>query len=298
MDTKIVECVPNISEGRNKETVKKCAEAVSSVPGVTLLNCTSDSDHNRSVLTFIGSPEGVVEAAVALCRAASRLIDLTKHKGEHPRMGAVDVIPFIPVKNVTMDEAVEISRNAGKRIFEEAGIPVYLYENSASAGHRRNLADVRRGQFEGLKEKTLLPDWQPDFGTGYHKTAGISIVGAREFLIAFNINLSTSNVDIAKKIAKVIRQSGGGLSCVKALGIMLHNRNIAQVSINMTDYKVTPLYRVVELVRAEARRWGVTVTGTELIGLSPMKALIDAAEYYLQLEDFNYSAQVFENHLL
>lgn len=298
MDTKIVECVPNISEGRNKETVKKCAEAVSSVPGVTLLNCTSDSDHNRSVLTFIGSPEGVVEAAVALCRAASRLIDLTKHKGEHPRMGAVDVIPFIPVKNVTMDEAVEISRNAGKRIFEEAGIPVYLYENSASAGHRRNLADVRRGQFEGLKEKTLLPDWQPDFGTGYHKTAGISIVGAREFLIAFNINLSTSDVDIAKKIAKVIRQSGGGLSCVKALGIMLHNRNIAQVSINMTDYKVTPLYRVVELVRAEARRWGVTVTGTELIGLSPMKALIDAAEYYLQLEDFNYSAQVFENHLL
>ena len=298
MDTKIVECVPNISEGRNKETVKKCAEAVSSVPGVTLLNCTSDSDHNRSVLTFIGSPEGVVEAAVALCRTASRLIDLTKHKGEHPRMGAVDVIPFIPVKNVTMDEAVEISRNVGKRIFEEAGIPVYLYENSASAGHRRNLADVRRGQFEGLKEKTLLPDWQPDFGTGFHKTAGISIVGAREFLIAFNINLSTSNVDIAKKIAKVIRQSGGGLSCVKALGIMLHNRNIAQVSINMTDYKVTPLYRVVELVRAEARRWGVTVTGTELIGLSPMKALIDAAEYYLQLEDFNYSAQVFENHLL
>lgn len=298
MDTKIVECVPNISEGRNIETITKCAEAVSSVPGVTLLNYTSDSDHNRSVLTFIGSPEGVVEAAVALCKTASKIIDLTKHKGEHPRMGAVDVIPFIPVKNVTMGEVVELSKEAGKRIFDEAGIPVYLYENSASAEHRRNLADVRKGQFEGLKEKTLLPEWQPDFGTGYHKTAGISIVGAREFLIAFNINLSTPDVNIAKKIAKTIRQSNGGLACVKALGIMLHNRNIAQVSINMTDYKVTPLYRVVELVKAEAKRWGVSVTGTELIGLSPMKALIDSAEYYLQLEDFNYNDQVFENHLL
>lgn len=298
MENMIIECVPNISEGRNMKIVAECVDAVASVDGVKVLNFTSDCDHNRSVITFIGSPASVEEAAVRLCQTAAALIDLTKHTGEHPRMGAVDVVPFIPVKNASMADCIAVANRVGKRFFDEVGVPVYLYENAATAEHRRNLADVRRGQFEGLSEKTSLPEWQPDFGSGFHSTAGISIVGAREFLIAFNIELSTSDVQIAKNIAKVIRQSSGGLACVKALGLMLHETNTAQVSINMTDYKTTPLYRVVELVRTEAKRYGVSVTRTELIGLSPMKALIDSAEYYLQLKDFDYNEQVFENHLL
>lgn len=298
MNEKLIECVPNISEGRDRAIVKACADAVSSVPGVRLMNVTSDADHNRSVLTFIGSPENVTEAAVRLCRQAVKSIDLTRHQGEHPRMGAVDVIPFIPVRNADMDDAVAVARNAGKRIAEEAGVPVYLYEKAATAEHRRNLADVRRGQFEGLPEKTKLPEWQPDFGSGYHPTAGISIVGAREFLIAYNLELSTSDVSIAKEIAKAIRESSGGLPCVKALGLMLHETNTAQVSVNLTDFRVTPLYRVVEAVKAEAEKRGVTVTNTELIGMSPMKALIESAAHYLKIRDFDYDTQVLENYLL
>lgn len=295
---KLIECVPNISEGRRPEVVAECVSAVASVDGVKVLHFTSDYDHNRSVITFVGTPEGVEEAAVRLCKKAADLIDLTKHIGEHPRMGAVDVCPFIPVKNVTVDEAVEVAKNAGKRIFEEVGIPVYLYEKAATAPHRQNLADVRRGQFEGLAEKTKLPEWQPDFGEGFHPTAGISIVGAREFLIAFNIELETDDVEIAKKIAKTIRFSSGGYPCVKALGLMLHETNTAQVSINFTDYKITSLYTVVEKVREEAKKYGTAVKCTELIGLSPMKALIDCAEHYLKIKDFDYENQVFENHLL
>lgn len=298
MKEKLIECVPNISEGRDQGIVKACADAVSSVPGIRLMNVTSDADHNRSVLTFIGSPESVTEAAVRLCKQAVTSIDLTRHHGEHPRMGAVDVIPFIPVRNADMDDAVAVARNAGKRIAEEAGVPVYLYEKAATAEHRRNLADVRRGQFEGLPEKTKLPEWQPDFGSGYHPTAGISIVGAREFLIAYNLELSTSDVSIAKEIAKAIRESSGGLPCVKALGMMLHETNTAQVSVNLTDFRVTPLYRVVEAVKAEAEKRGVTVTNTELIGMSPMKALIESAAYYLKIRDFDYDTQVLENYLL
>lgn len=295
---KIVECVPNISEGRNPAVVSECVNAVASVEGVKVLHFTSDYDHNRSVITFVGSPEGVTEAAVRLCRKASELIDLTKHTGEHPRMGAVDVCPFIAVKNVSTDEIVEIAKNAGKRIYEESGIPVYLYEKAASAPHRQNLADVRRGQFEGLPEKTKLSEWQPDFGIGYHPTAGITIVGAREFLIAFNIELDTDDVEIAKNIAKTIRFSSGGYPCVKALGLMLHETNTAQVSINFTDYKTTSLHTVVDRVREEAEKHGTTVKCTELIGLSPMKALIDSAAHYLKIKDFEYDDQVFENHLL
>lgn len=298
MENKIVECVPNISEGRNASVVAECVNAVASVEGVKVLNFTSDYDHNRSVITFIGSPEAVSEGAVRLCKKAAELIDLTKHTGEHPRMGAVDVIPFIPIKNVDMSEVVELAKKTGERIYNEASIPVYLYETAASAPHRRNLADVRRGQFEGLGEKTNLPEWKPDFGEGFHKTAGISIVGAREFLIAYNIELSTDDVNIAKAIAKTVRESSGGFKCVKALGLMLHERNTAQVSLNMTDFNVTPLYAVVEKVKEEASKYGVTVTATELIGLSPMKALIDSAEYYLKIRDFDYKTQVFENHLL
>lgn len=298
MDNKIVECVPNISEGRRPEVVAACVESVASVTGVKVLHFTSDYDHNRSVITFVGTPDGVEEAAVRLCKKASELIDLTKHTGEHPRMGAVDVCPFIPVKNVSVEETIEIAKKTGKRMYEEAGVPVYLYEKAASAPHRQNLADVRRGQFEGLSEKTKLPEWQPDFGTGYHPTAGITIVGAREFLIAFNIELDTDDVEIAKKIAKTIRFSSGGYPCVKALGLMLHETNTAQVSINFTDYKTTSLYTVVDKVREEAEKYGTTVKCTELIGLSPMKALIDCAEHYLKIKDFDYGNQIFENHLL
>lgn len=298
MPEKIIECVPNISEGRNASVIAECVSSVASVDGVKVLNFTSDHDHNRSVITFIGSPEGVCEAAVRLCKRASELIDLTKHTGEHPRIGAVDVCPFIPVKNVTMDEVVEVAKTAGKRIFEEAGVPVYLYEKAATAPHRENLAEVRKGQFEGLTEKTKLPEWQPDFGFGYHKTAGITIVGAREFLIAFNIELATDDVEIAKKIAKTIRYSSGGYPGVKALGLMLHETNTAQVSINFTDYKTTSLYTVVDKVCEEAKKYGTAVKCTELIGLSPMKALIDCAEHYLKIKDFDYRNQVFENHLL
>lgn len=298
MKQKLIECVPNISDGRNPSTVAACAQAVASVPGVRVLNFSSDSDHNRSVITFIGSPEGVIEASVRLCKKATELIDLTRHSGEHPRVGAVDVVPFVPLRNVTMEETVTVAKRAGERICREAGIPVYLYEEAASAPHRRNLADVRRGEFEGLPEKTKNPDWLPDFGEGFHPTAGVCAVGARNFLIAFNIELSTADVKIAKKIARTVRQSGGGLSNVKAIGVELHEKNTAQVSINMTDFNVTPLYRALELVKTEAKRWGVTVKGTELIGLTPMKALADSAAYYLQLENYDFNSQIIENYLL
>ena len=227
------------------------------------------------------------------------LIDLTKHEGAHPRMGCVDVMPFIPIKESTSEECDELAHRVGKRIAEEADLPVFLYEKSASAPHRQNLAKIRKGQFEGMAEKVKDPDWIPDFGgQRIHPTGGVVAVGARPPLIAFNINLGTSDLEIATKIGKIIRESSGGLKCVKAMGVMLEDRNIAQVSINMTDFTVTPLYRVTELVRAEAARYGVPVIGTEIIGLAPMQAFFDTAEYYLQIEDFQPDVQVIENHLL
>lgn len=296
---RIVECIPNISEGRNPEVIEAVLNEVRSTPGVTLLDHSSDPNHNRTVITFLGSPEGVAEAAVKLAKKAAELIDLTKHVGEHPRMGAVDVIPFVPVKEITTEECVELSKNVAKRIWEEAGMPVFLYEDSASAPHRVNLAAIRKGQFEGMAQKVLEPKWEPDFGgRTIHPTAGTVAVGCRMPLVAYNINLNTPDIKIASAIAKIIRQSNGGLACVKALGVMLEDRNIAQVSINMTNLHKTPLYRVVELVKAEAKRWGVTVIGTEVVGLTPMHALIDAAEYYLQIENFDGEKQVLENYLL
>lgn len=296
---KIVECIPNISEGRNMEVVEAVVNEVRSTPGVTLLDVSSDPNHNRSVITFLGSPEGVADAAVKLAKKAAELIDLTKHVGEHPRMGAVDVCPFVPVKEITTEECVALSKEVGKRIWEEAGMPVFLYEDSASAPHRVNLAAIRKGQFEGMAEKVLQPEWEPDFGgRTIHPTAGTVAVGCRMPLVAYNINLNTPDIKIASTIAKTIRQANGGLACVKALGVMLEDRNIAQVSINMTNLHKTPLYRVVELVKAEAKRWGVTVVGTEVVGLTPMHALIDAAEYYLQIENFDGEKQVLENYLL
>ena len=296
---KIVECIPNISEGKNQEVIEAVLNEVRTTPGVTLLDHSSDVNHNRTVITFLGSPEGVAEAAVKLAKKAAELIDLTKHVGEHPRMGAVDVIPFVPVKEITTEECVALSKEVGKRIWEEAGMPVFLYEDSASAPHRVNLAAIRKGQFEGMAEKVQQPEWEPDFGgRTIHPTAGTVAVGCRMPLVAYNINLNTSDITIASAIAKIIRQSSGGLSYVKALGVMLEDRNIAQVSINMTNLHKTPLYRVVELVKAEAKRWGVSVIGTEVVGLTPMHALIDAAEYYLQIENFDGEKQVLENYLL
>ncbi len=294
---KIVECIPNISEGKNTEVIEAVLNEVRTTPGVTLLDYSSDASHNRTVITFLGSPEGVADAAVKLAKKAAELIDLTKHVGEHPRMGAVDVIPFVPIKEISTEECVALSKAVGQRIWEEAGMPVFLYEDSASAPHRVNLAKIRKGQFEGMAAKVLEPEWEPDFGgRTIHPTAGTVAVGCRMPLVAYNINLNTSDISIASAIAKIIRQSSGGLDYVKALGVMLEDRNIAQVSINMTNLNRTPLYRVVELVRAEAKRWGVRIVGTEIVGLTPMHALIDSAEYYLQLENFDGSKQVLERY--
>lgn len=294
---KIVECVPNISSADEK-IVQAVADEVRTTPGVTLLDTSSDENHNRSVITFVGDPAGVEEAAVKMAKAAAALIDLTKHTGEHPRMGAVDVIPFIPIRDTTMAECIALSKRTGERIYAEAGIPVFLYEASATAQHRINLASIRKGQFEGMAEKVQQPEWEPDFGgRKIHPTAGVVAVGARAPLIAFNVNLSTSDVAIADRIARIIRYSGGGLSCVKAIGVLLKDRNVAQVSINMTNYCETPLYRVVEFVRFEAARYGVSVIGTEVVGLVPMRALIDSAEYYLGIENFEAEKQVLEYRL-
>jgi glutamate formiminotransferase len=296
---KIIESVPNISEGKNKDIIEACVDQIRTTAGCTLLQYSSDPNHNRTVITYMGSPEAVEEASVKLAKKAVELIDLTKHTGEHPRMGCVDVIPFIPIKETTVEECVELSKKVGERIAKEADLPVFLYEQSASAPHRENLATVRKGQFEGMSEKVKDPLWIPDFGgQRINPTGGVVAVGARPPLVAFNINLNTSDVEIANKIAKIIRKAGGGLDNVKAMGVLLEDRNIAQVSINMTDFNRTPLYRVVELTKAEAARYGLTVIGTELIGLCPMKALFDSAEYYLQIENFDAQVQVIENHLL
>jgi glutamate formiminotransferase len=306
---KIIECVPNISEGRNHEVIEACVDQVRNTAGVTLLDYSSDASHNRSVITFMGSPEGVMNAAVALAKKAVELIDLNHHTGEHPRMGALDVCPLIPLKDCTKEETVEYSKQLGERMWNEAGIPIFLYEDSASAPHRVNLADIRRGQFEGMAEKVKDPMWTPDFGGAQiHPTAGCTAVGCRMPLVAFNINLSTDNVEIAKSIAKIIRRKNGGFDCVKSNGFLIEveadeekgipAHKYAQVSINMTDFTRTPLYRVVEVTKAEAKRWGVYVTGTEIIGLTPMRALIDSCEYYLQLNEFDADKQIIENYLL
>ena len=296
---KIVECIPNISEGRNTEVIEAVLDTVRATAGVTLLDYSSDPSHNRTVITFLGSPEGVQDAAVALAKKAAELIDLTKHEGEHPRMGAVDVIPFVPIKEISKEECIELSKVVAERVWNEAKMPVFLYEDSASTPARVNLAKIRKGQFEGMAEKVQEAEWIPDFGgQRIHPTGGVVAVGARPPLIAFNVNLNTSDVEIANKIAKVVRRSSGGFDAVKGMGVMLEDRNIAQVSMNMTDFNKTPLYRVVEVIKAEAARWGVTVIGTEIIGLCPMKALFDSVEYYLQIENFNADVQVIENHLL
>ena len=294
---RIVECIPNFSEGRNLESVEELVKVARSVPGVSLLDYSSDANHNRSVLTLIGDPDKIGEAAFLLCKKAAELIDMTKHTGEHPRMGATDVIPFVPIRDVTVDECIDISEQVARRIWLELGIPSILYEYSASSAHRRNLSDVRKGEFEGMPEKLLKPEWEPDFGeTKIHPTAGITAIGARPPLIAYNVNLDSSNIDIANIIARKIRGSSGGFSACKAIGIKLEDRNIAQVSMNLVNTDITPIYEVFEAIKHEAKCYGINILGSELIGLASAKSLIDCAAHYLQFENFDYDRQVLDNH--
>ncbi|AMC94569.1 glutamate formiminotransferase [Erysipelothrix larvae] len=297
--SKLIECIPNFSEGRDQTIINALVDTATSIKGVTLLDHSSDESHNRSVFTLVGTPEGIEEAAFELCKKASELIDMRKHTGEHPRMGATDVIPFVPVKNATAKDCVEISINVAKRISESLGIPTFLYEDSATRPERKNLAKVRKGQFEGMPEKLLEEDWAPDFGERkIHETAGVTAVGGRMPLVAFNVNLNTSDINIANKIAKKIRGSSGGYTYIKGIGVMLEDRNIAQVSMNLVNYEKNAMYVAFETIKFEAKRYGVEILGSEVIGLTPMKALIDCAEYYLQIEDFDYAKQVLENHIL
>jgi glutamate formiminotransferase/formiminotetrahydrofolate cyclodeaminase len=293
--TSLIECIPNFSEARRPEVIDQIVAAIQSVPEVKFLDRSSDLDHNRTVLTFVGPPPAVEEAAFRAIRTAAELIDLDQHTGEHPRIGAADVVPFVPLKGVSMQECVEIARRVGQRVGEELGIPVYLYEAAATRPDRVNLENIRRGQYEGLKtEIETNPERSPDFGPSKLPKAGATVIGARNPLIAYNIYLTTSDVEIAKKIAKAVRHSSGGLRYVKALGLLVEGR--AQVSMNLTNFHETPLARVVEFVRREAERYGVGIHHSELVGLIPQEALVDAAVWYTQLDGFD-KEQILESRL-
>ena len=299
--SKLVECVPNfsVSKERDEAVFQGLVDTANSIPGCTVLDVQSDGDHNRCVFTMVGSPAAIEEAAFLLTKKATETIDMTKHQGQHPRMGATDVIPFIPTMDMTVEECVELSKRVAERIWKELQVPSFLYEDSASRPERRNLATCRKGQFEGMPEKLLEPDWAPDYGERkIHPTAGIVAIGARMPLIAYNVNLDTSDLEIANKIARSIRAANGGFQYCKAIGVMLKDRNIAQVSMNLVNYEGTPIYYVFEMIRALADRYGVRIIGSELVGLTPGKALLDCAEYYLKLENFDCRSQVMEYHLI
>jgi glutamate formiminotransferase len=294
---RIVESVPNFSEGRRPEVIASIMEEVRRAGTARILDLSSDADHNRSVLTLAGEPGAVRAAIEALVAACVRTIDLRSHQGHHPRMGAIDVVPLVPISGVTMQECVGLARDIGATIARSHDLPVFLYEEAASAPHRRDLAAVRKGEFEGFAAKIADPLWTPDFGPArVHPTAGCVAVGAREFLIAFNINLTTPDLEVANRVARAIRHSSGGLRFVKAMGVMLEGRHVAQVSINMTDFRRTPLHRVFEMVRSEAARFGAGIAGSEIVGLVPQEALLDVAGFYLRLENFD-SDRVFERRL-
>ena len=295
---KIVESVPNISEARREDALNRILASIRNVPDTRILDVKPDLDHNRTVISLAGSPEGLKALLLKLYEVCIQEIDLRQHKGGHPRAGAVDVTPFIPIKNATMEECAILARELGREVADRFSIPVYLYEFAASREERRDLAYIRRGEFEGFADKIKQPGWKPDFGPEeVHQSAGVTVIGARMPLIAFNVNLGTSDLQIANKIAKAVRHSSGGLRFVKAMGVALQERNIVQVSMNLTDYKKTPVFRAVEMVRREAERYGVSVVASELIGLIPAEALYETAEYYLQMENFQLS-QVLENKLL
>lgn len=292
----LVECIPNFSEGRRPEIVEQISDAVRRVPGIALLDFSSDADHNRSVLTFVGAPGAVEQAAFEAIRTAAELIDMTQHSGAHPRIGATDVVPFVPIRGVTMEECVAMAQRVGQRVGDELGIPVYLYERAATRSERENLAVLRQGEYEGLREAISSdPDRAPDFGPAELGTAGATVIGARAPLIAYNVYLNTDDVEVAKAIAKAVRHSGGGLRYVKALGLLVDGR--AQVSMNLTDYTHTPIHRVQEMIRREAARYGCQIAYAELIGLIPEQALFDAAQWYLQLDLFDDEGQILERQV-
>src|SRR6266404_3008162 len=295
---RLIECVPNFSEGRDKAKVDALIRTMSSVPGVWVLDHEMDADHNRCVITLAGEPDAVAEAAILGAGKAMELIDMNIHKGAHPRVGATDVVPFIPVEGVTLDDCVALARNVGNEIWKRYRIPIFFYEAAATRPDRVNLENVRRGQFEGMKEELKKNhERQPDVSEPkMHPTAGVTVVGARKFLVAYNVNLNTADMSVANKIAKAIRFSSGGLRYVKSMGVELKARNLAQVSINLTDYEQTPMHRVYEMVKREAERYGAMPVGSEIVGLVPKKAIEMAADYFLQFENFS-PAQVFENKL-
>lgn len=297
MLARLVECIPNISEGRRTEVIDAVASAARERAGVRLLNVQSDHSHNRTVITFAGEPDAVAGAAVALARRAIELIDLRSHRGEHPRIGAVDVIPFVPLGQTTMEECKALARRVGETLWSEARVPVYFYAEAATAPHRVRLPDIRKGEFEGLADKMRQPEWAPDIGEPQpHPSAGAVVVGARKPLIAYNINLATDDLRIAQSIARAIRESSGGLMHVQAMGVKAAS-GLAQVSINLLDATRTPMARVFDLVRVEAERFGVLIAESEIVGLVPLDAVLDVAGAYLRLRDFSRS-QVLEVRLM
>ena len=293
----LIECIPNVSEGRRLEIVGAMAAAIRAVPGVRLLDHSSDPSHNRSVFTLAGDADGVARAVLALFERAVADIDLRRHSGEHPRLGAVDVVPFVPIEGVTMADCVALAKRVGAEVASRFRVPVYLYEEASTNPVRKNLEDIRRGEFEGLAAKMTTAGWTPDFGPAApHPSAGATVIGARMPLIAYNINLATDRLDVAKKIAAAIRHSSGGYRFVKAMGIKIEDRGIVQVSMNLTNFEKTPIFRVFETVKREADRYGVSILESEIVGLVPSAALMSAAEFYLQIEGFK-PEQVLENKL-
>jgi glutamate formiminotransferase len=295
---KLIESVPNFSEGRREEIVRQIIDEANKYPKVRVLDWSMDKDHNRSVVTLVGEPEQILDALFDMTKKAAELIDLRYHKGEHPRMGATDVIPLVPLVGTKMEECVEWSKKLGERIGRELDIPVYLYERSATSPERENLSEIRKGEFEGFFEKIKDPKWKPDFGPDkVHETAGVTAIGAREFLIAFNVNLGTNNIEIADKIAKAVRHVSGGYRYVKAMGVELKEKGIVQVSMNLTNYKKSPIFRVFETIKREAERYGVPVVGSEIIGMVPLQAIVEAFMWYLRIDDFGPN-RVIEQKLL
>lgn len=294
---KIIECVPNFSEGRNPENIQKIVEPFRGKKDVKLLDYQTDADHNRMVVTVVGEPNGLKAAVIEAIGCAIDVIDMRTHQGQHPRMGATDVVPFIPIKNVSVEEAVAFSNEVAKETAKKYSLPIYLYEKSASQQERQNLANIRKGQFEAMAEKIKQPEWKPDFGPQkIHPSAGVTAMGARMPLVAYNVNLDSNNMEIANDIARKVRHITGGLRYCKGIGIELKDRGQVQVSMNMTDYTQTALYRVFELIKVEAQRYGVNVVGSEIVGLVPMEALIDTAAFYLGLENFSME-QVLETRI-
>ena len=298
MTTQLIECVPNFSEGRRDKVIEEIVTPFRQRKGCALLDYRADKDHNRLVVSLVGGPEVIQEALLDAAKVAISRIDLRHHKGSHPRIGAVDVIPFVPLQDITMEACVELAHNFGRRYHQETGIPVYFYEEAAMKPERRNLEVIRRGQYEALKKEVMSQDRHPDIGKPQlHPSAGATVIGARRFLIAFNVNLGTEDVHVARKIAKAVRASSGGLGHVKCIGLSLKERGLAQVSVNVVDYEKNALYRILELIRMEAKKWGVHVKETEIYGMIPAAALLHSVSYYMQIAEFDPN-QVIELRLL